>query len=170
MVATRLVSGRGYRGLHYDYVGPGFHRSGRHPLGVLGGKSNRAGGTCAFDLLNPLPDQVVLDRFGVNLLKVLSHFRLGHGRYFFQDRIRVFIAGVQSLSVEHPQAAQLVHQGGEPGRDGAVHCGSHHGSFKAAFPDGHCGRCHLRIYRYVAGNNSYFVEAVRPFQFLEQAS
>ena len=169
-VAAGNMPRRGNGGLHYHDVGAGFYRQRAEPLGSLRRKGDGGYRARLLDFPHPLANQVVLHRLAVHLLQVLRYLRLLHRDDFLQDGVGVGVARIEALAVQHAEAAHFVHQGGEPGRNRAVHRRGQHRRLKSELADAQLRRGQFGIDGHRSGNDGDFIESVRPFQFFQQSS
>ena len=122
LVQGGQVLERGDGGLDDEQVHPGLLGNCPEPLGVLRDRAHRARDLGLLDLLDPLRDELLVDRGLVELLNEvggLPHIALDD----LLDRFgRVVIAGLHPVEVEHRQPAELAHRDGKFHVDDAVHC------------------------------------------------
>jgi hypothetical protein len=88
-------------------------------------------GAASLDFLNPLADQLPLDRLGVDLLHQSRRLVLGGGGDRLQPLLRVLEPGPNPLQVQHPEAAELVDEHRGVGADDAVHRRGDEGQIEA---------------------------------------
>ena len=88
-------------------------------------RRQRRGGDDAvrLDLLDPLGDQLRLDRLAVDVLHLPRRDVLREGRDPLELRVGVLVAALDALEVEHGEAAELADQPGRRRRDDAVERG-----------------------------------------------
>ena len=77
------------------------------------------------DLLDPPPDQVILDRLGIDLLQPPGGRVVIEVGDFGEQRLWVVEPGPETLEVEHGQAAEAANLDRGRGRDDAVHGRNH---------------------------------------------
>jgi hypothetical protein len=78
-------------------------------------------------VLDPLGDQVELDRLGVHLLHPGGGLLGGQFAYFVEQRRWVFIASPEALEIEDPKAAETPDLDGCGRADDAIHGRGHQG-------------------------------------------
>ncbi len=93
-------------------------------------------GAAGLDLLDPLADQLGLDRLGVDLLHDPRRLVLGRGGDLLQQLLGVLEAGPDPLEVEHSEAAELVDAHRGIGADDAVHRRREQGHVEAVRTEG----------------------------------
>ncbi|GAA3088344.1 hypothetical protein GCM10020254_36280 [Streptomyces goshikiensis] len=135
-------------------------------LGELGGalRGERGGGDDArvAHLLDALPDQVGLDRRGVDLLEAAGGRLLVQLRDLVEQRLRVLVPGPQAFEVQHAEAAELADADGGLRGDDRVHGGCEEGQLEAVGVDLPGDRDLLRVPRTPARDDGDVVERVRP--------
>ena len=115
------VLGRDHRPLDHEDVEPGLE-SGLVVLGhLLGGEGAAGDGAGGLDLLDPLGDQLGLDRLRVDLLHDPRGDLLRGRGDLVELLVGVLVAGPDALEVEDAEAAEVADQAGGPGADDAVH-------------------------------------------------
>src|SRR5581483_5787500 len=114
-------------------------------------------------LLDPLADELRLDRFAVGLFQDRVHGRLVGRRDLLDDRPRVLVPRVDSVEVQHRDAAELAHGDRELDVDHAVHRRTPEGKlelelFAIAQREGDVDL--VRVERHAARDEGDLVEAI----------
>jgi hypothetical protein len=101
------VLGRDHGTLHDEDVEPGLYGGPvvlLYPLGRQGGGGYNA---TRLYLLHPAEDELLFYGLLVELLQDARGLVLGQARYLLEDRLRVLVAGLQALQVQHREPAEL---------------------------------------------------------------
>ena len=106
------VLGGDHRALDDEDVEPGLERDLVPLLDLLRGQRRRGDDAVGLDLLDPLGDQLRLDRLGVDLLHLARRVFAVERRDPLELRVRVLIAGPDALEVEHREAAEAAEDAG----------------------------------------------------------
>src|SRR5205085_10555554 len=113
--------GRDDRALDHEHVEPGLERDLVVVAHLLRCQRARREDAGALDLLDPLRDQLRLDRPRVDLLHSACRLLLRQLRDLRQLLLRLRVAREDALEVEHPEAAELAELDRSLRRDDAVH-------------------------------------------------
>ena len=114
------------------------------------------------DLLDPLGDQLGLDRLAVDVLHLPRGDVPGEGGDPLELRVGVLVAAVDALEVEHGEAAELADHPGRLGRDDAVEGGRQQRQLEAVGPERPGDVDVVGIARAPRGDDRDVVEAVGP--------
>ncbi len=158
-----------HRALDDEDVEPGLER-GLVVLGDLlrgeGPAGHRAG---RLDLLDPLGDQLGLDRLRVDLLHDPRGDLLGGRRDLVELLVGVLIPGPDALEVEDAEPAEVADQAGGRRADDAVHRGRHQRQLEAIWTQGPGDVDVVGIARPPRGDDRDVIEAVCPAALLAAA-
>src|SRR5947208_1391045 len=115
-----VAGGRDGR-LDHEDVGAGLLGDLREALGALRDGGHDRWPPALLDRADVLVDQLFLDRLAVNRLDDLGSLFLARRDDTVEDVVGVRVAGEDPFEVQHREAAEPAHLGGEPGPDDAVH-------------------------------------------------
>ena len=114
------VLGRDDRALDHEDVEAGLERDLVVLADLLRRQRRRGDDAVRLDLLDPLRDQLRLDRLAVDVLHLAGGDVLRERRDPLELRVGVLVAAEDALEVEDREAAELADQAGRLGRDDAV--------------------------------------------------
>ena len=115
--------GRDDSALDHQDVEPRLERDLVVAANLLRRQRRRRYDTLGLDLLDPLGDELGLDRLAVDLLHLPRRRVAREGRDPLELRVGVLVAAVQPLEVEDGQTAELADDAGGIGRDDPVERG-----------------------------------------------
>src|SRR5690606_23342996 len=113
-------------------------------------------------LLDPLPDQLLLDGGRVDLLQAAGRGLRVEAADLVEQRRRVLVARPQALEVEHAEAAELADADRRGRRDDRVHGSGQERQLETVGVDLPGDRDLLRVPRTAAGDDRDVVAGVRP--------
>ncbi len=105
-------------------------------------------------------DELFFNRLFIDLLHESGHFGVGHFSDFFEDFIRVFIAGLDAVEVQDSEAAELVQVGNDFNIDDGVHRGGHERNLEGVIADLEVRVGLVGVEGNVPGDNSHLVETI----------
>ena len=105
-VSRRHVLGRHDRALDHEDVELGLERELVVALDLLRRQRRGGGDAGVLDLADALVDQLFLDGLLIDLLHAPRRLVVGQLRDLGEDRIRVLVAGLKALEVEHRKPAE----------------------------------------------------------------
>ncbi len=107
--------------LHDKNVGPGFLRDLAKALRALRNRADRRRHARVLDLPDAGRNQIFLDGFRVDFLQKRGHVRFVRLDDFLQHFLRVFVATLHPLEIEHGESAELTHLDRKTDIDHSIH-------------------------------------------------
>ena len=156
----RHVLGRDDRALDDEDVEAGLERRLVVPAHALRREGRRRNHAVLLDLPDPLPDQLVLDRLGVDPLHLAGGELLRLRRDPLELLVRVLVAGPDALEVQDAEAAELAEDPGRLGRDDAVHRRGQERKLEPVGPDHRGDVDVIGVSRAPRGHDRDVIEAV----------
>ena len=116
--------------LHHEQVRPGFLGDASEPLRLLRNGTDGGQHPPGLQLADTLGDQLLLDRFGVELLDQRGDVLLADFDDLIQDFGGIGVAGLYAFQIDHSHAAQFAHFDAKGDVGDAVHGAGDDRNFK----------------------------------------